>query len=161
MDAPLQSGRGALIRCSNPLDLTANRRLKIPRHLAEALLYGRPKQTCGERRLTARARLYGQKNPASVCAKAGSCEAGFKRLAGSRGANSKSLFVISLFKIGRRTLHWAEGRRGKGWRDIRFTLPVLAVLTQPQEPPMSCPSVSTIRKYRAEPRPLYCHRRQC
>jgi len=64
------------------------------------LLYGRPKQTCGERRLTARARLYGQKNPVSVFAKAGSCEAGFKRFAGSRDANSKSRFVISLFKIG-------------------------------------------------------------
>jgi len=104
-----------------------------------------PNQTCGERRLTARARLYGQKNPASVCAKAGSCEAGFKHLAGSRGANSKSLFTVSLFKIGRETLYWAEDRRGKGWRDIRFTLPVSEVLTQPQEPPMSYPSASIIR----------------
>ena len=47
---------------------------------------------------------------------------------------------------------------GKGWRDIHFTMPVLAVLTQPQRPPMPCSSLSTIRKYRAEPRPLYCHR---
>ena len=80
----------------------------------------RPKQMCGERRLTARARLYGQKNPASVCAKAGSCEAGFKRLAGFRGANSKCLFVISLFKIGRETLHRAEDRKGR--RLARYTL---------------------------------------
>ena len=145
MDALPQSGRGALIRCSNPLDLAAHRRLKSPRQLAGALLYGRPKQTCGERRLTARARLYGQKNPASVCANAGSCEAGFKRLAGSRDANSKCLFVISLFKIGRETLYWAEDRMGKGWRDIRFTMPVLAVLMGPQEPPMPYPSVSIIR----------------
>jgi len=41
MDAPPQSGRGALLRCSIPLDLTAKRRLKSPRHLAGALLYGR------------------------------------------------------------------------------------------------------------------------
>lgn len=118
MAVRLPKPRAASKSCSISLDLAAKIRLKSPRQLAGALLYGRPNHQAANKRSAQGQDFKTEKTRISV-RQGWKSKARSNHLAGFQRHKFRESLCLSLHKIGM-NLTWAEGQMDKGWRDKLF-----------------------------------------